>query len=830
MKKINFFKLCLMMAVLITASTVRAQVPTHGSISVSGAEIWTRTLPVPATQEPVLTNSTLNYKVVTIGGKTWVWMQLSGGNFWGDTATEFGYTTGTDYTDIAASNTTKFTVPAANIVPGTNNRQIIGSTTTSIPSVVNLFMRPQANGLGGTGFVNGPQHTLPVAYNPATPNIAAGDVTNPVFSATPGKTITLSSITIALNATDDSGNLFYYIEHGDGSPSEVIFTNSVTYAITPTTRATYTIYAVDFSGNVSAPQTVKTIEDGAVTLATPTGLALNPDKKSLTFTAVPNASSYYLEVVDNTGALVFGQENFNSGDALKYFLAGNLTIKLMAAGNGVTSSSSEFATIAWGVDAGQLDLVTGPLYDNYFYNPEGDGGESFTGTDIDAAYFSWETDASRKIVITIKAHLLVNGTEDQTAFRGNMAIANFTVNGRPGGDYFTLGYSGKQTTLTPISGKIIPFGSAIQYSGNIPYRTTTNATISADVKTAAGITAGGSLANLYPTPKYYNGVPYIYGATIQVAEARRLDRITVTLADPTQGTVFAVGGSAAAFSVACEDQYGDPFETPADLIWKTSGNGTVAFGVYTPTAKGNVSISVSSGDITSNAISLNIITDAPNVAQGKTVTAIEGSTGLTNAVDGNEATLWQMLRPEGTTGNVYDAWMIVDLGDKYQIEMIEVVWEGASSRKFIVEYSNDGESFTEKYSEQNNTGGNGVTPRNKFYENPEATRYIRIFSTEAHTGDWGTKMRELYVYGKSIATSTGNVTDKLFSIYPNPATDVINFGSTVNEVSIYTLQGQLVLSQANVSSVTVSDLAKGMYVVRAMDNDGKQTSAKVEIK
>ena len=61
--------------------------------------------------------------------------------------------------------------------------------------------------------------------------------------------------------------------------------------------------------------------------------------------------------------------------------------------------------------------------------------------------------------------------------------------------------------------------------------------------------------------------------------------------------------------------------------------------------------------------------------------------------------------------------------------------------------------------------------------------------------------------------------DNSLSIYPNPATKVLNINSTLTnyEVSIFDISGQLVLQNKNSPSLDVSNLPKGMYILKLQD-------------
>ena len=60
-----------------------------------------------------------------------------------------------------------------------------------------------------------------------------------------------------------------------------------------------------------------------------------------------------------------------------------------------------------------------------------------------------------------------------------------------------------------------------------------------------------------------------------------------------------------------------------------------------------------------------------------------------------------------------------------------------------------------------------------------------------------------------------------FSVYPNPTSGTLNFTSAQN-VSVYDLSGRLVAQATNATSVDVSGLVKGIYLVKTDNGVSKQ--------
>lgn len=66
-------------------------------------------------------------------------------------------------------------------------------------------------------------------------------------------------------------------------------------------------------------------------------------------------------------------------------------------------------------------------------------------------------------------------------------------------------------------------------------------------------------------------------------------------------------------------------------------------------------------------------------------------------------------------------------------------------------------------------------------------------------------------------------------IFPNPASDKIQLSTQVAELALYSLQGQLILSNKNTDHMNVSTIAKGMYILYFTKIDGSKNSIKQEI-
>ena len=76
-----------------------------------------------------------------------------------------------------------------------------------------------------------------------------------------------------------------------------------------------------------------------------------------------------------------------------------------------------------------------------------------------------------------------------------------------------------------------------------------------------------------------------------------------------------------------------------------------------------------------------------------------------------------------------------------------------------------------------------------------------------------------------ITTNTKEISKTNLTLYPNPASSVINIPAGIERLDVYSTKGDIVLSQLNpVNSVDVSSLTTGVYLVKAINNKGISTT------
>ncbi|MDR0681400.1 MAG: hypothetical protein LBG15_06075, partial [Dysgonamonadaceae bacterium] len=211
----------------------------HGSIKGTGVALYPQRNGVaPGT---AVDGVTLDFKVVTIGTNTWAWTNIS------------AYTIGGD--DWASQlrwwQPGKTENNLTSRVAGT--QQTYGKTSnlpTENPVTITFFQFLE-------GAPEGFTETDDFTYNYTAKNSAVdNDVTAPVLAEPVIVSQDATSISLTLSATDDSDDYFYYISDAASGLEMVSFINNITISLVAGQSYTFSIVAIDFSGNTSVAKTV----------------------------------------------------------------------------------------------------------------------------------------------------------------------------------------------------------------------------------------------------------------------------------------------------------------------------------------------------------------------------------------------------------------------------------------------------------------------------------------------------------------------------------------------------------------------------------------------
>ena len=217
-------------------------------------------------------------------------------------------------------------------------------------------------------------------------------------------------------------------------------------------------------------------------------------------------------------------------------------------------------------------------------------------------------------------------------------------------------------------------------------------------------------------------------------------------------TIAQIGGAGVALTATPKDQNGQAME--AEISWEITpaAAGHMSGNTFIPDQVGSASIRAYSGEVYSPAVTIAAY-EGTNVALNKTDDDITASGYDTTdnlfprfAVDDNDGSLWSAFHGETGSERIYDAWISVDLGAYYDINLIAIRWEGACSRHYHVDFSADNSAWRTAY----NAGWNAVATHWEYLigtaEDATKVRYVRVWSTEA-VSQYGTKIMALKVYG-----------------------------------------------------------------------------------
>lgn len=181
--------------------------------------------------------------------------------------------------------------------------------------------------------------------------------------------------------------------------------------------------------------------------------------KVITFSSVPNATSYTLRVY--LGTIVKHVQTVRSGQVINFtpYQSATYNVTLTASGTGYRSSA-ESAAYPWTLVAEPVTL----------------GGSEYCGASLGSgnsqAYITWQTLANGDVEIVLSG-------DDYTVFRGDAmgSLANFTVGAGPASAYFSRSYSSgtNKYTLRLKNASVKPApGEKINHSGTVEWKTQLN--------------------------------------------------------------------------------------------------------------------------------------------------------------------------------------------------------------------------------------------------------------------------------------------------------------------------------------------------------------------
>lgn len=229
---------------------------------------------------------------------------------------------------------------------------------------------------------------------------------------------------------------------------------------------------------------------------------------------------------------------------------------------------------------------------------------------------------------------------------------------------------------------------------------------------------------------------------------------------------------------------------------------TLVDGVLTATAKGTGHITATCGTATSDiALECFLDSDAQGVHALNATYDADGGVNAALAFDGDEGTQIEWA-PE--TGDEH--YVTVTLEKEYQIQAVQLVWEGASAKEYTVTLTpaaaagamQKAAAEPKVFVVNDGAGGAGMTPRKNLYNADFSTIPAQTVKLETKTAAtvWGIKLKEMKVMGSEKKDGTVGV--EAVELTPDTIVDV------------YNLQGVRVLRDAKVTDII--NLPAGIYV------------------
>lgn len=246
-----------------------------------------------------------------------------------------------------------------------------------------------------------------------------------------------------------------------------------------------------------------------------------------------------------------------------------------------------------------------------------------------------------------------------------------------------------------------------------------------------------------------------FGVYDMAEEASKLSSIEI-MADKLEGSVADTYTLGYKFLDQYKMNYILTAEENASRQMIVSEGATLDGDKITVSSRGTYTVKMKIGDIESNELKIDVKAEGANLALKKDIVfATEGSKNPENAVDGNLGSLWITDEPSGVENHEYDAVLVVDLGETYDVNCVHTSFEGASSADYTITFSTDNVTFSDPVPAFTVTNGIGMTNRHDWLTSEEAVkaRYVKFHSTRAAT-QYGTKLYELEVYSNSKSELT----------------------------------------------------------------------------
>ena len=160
----------------------------------------------------------------------------------------------------------------------------------------------------------------------------------------------------------------------------------------------------------------------------------------------------------------------------------------------------------------------------------------------------------------------------------------------------------------------------------------------------------------------------------------------------------------------------------------------------------------------------------------------------------------------------YNTKGFLTLNSFYYYNANQSKWTGAEKRTYV--FDTDHETVLSRTEYDWNNGAWAMEYKADFtYDKDNDPVLVEHYE---HDGsNWVIEEKDYFYYGTwtvgQEATHRATI-----AAYPNPAIDFIHFSTTLQEITVYDLQGQLVQKATNASALEITDLQPGIYQVTGL--------------
>lgn len=138
--------------------------------------------------------------------------------------------------------------------------------------------------------------------------------------------------------------------------------------------------------------------------------------------------------------------------------------------------------------------------------------------------------------------------------------------------------------------------------------------------------------------------------------------------------------------------------------------------------------------------------DTDNLALGIIPSSCEDASNHKNATDGISNDNYNYM--SFPCNETEDHYFTLDLGGLKDIELIKLVWEGASAKEYTVTLKDEDGKETVVFTETNGEGGGGAIINKNIEDINKIARYVTVHITKAFEPAWNIKLMEIEVHGR----------------------------------------------------------------------------------